>query len=102
MRNRGKFETASQFLACYFHQDFSIEFEEPEAAVAQFIKDNDEARRAAVVRELRQVITECGKQGLDDFIFELGCYYNPERHRGILMRAWLEQVIAEIERSLSQ
>jgi hypothetical protein len=102
MKDKEQFENASQFLSCYFHQDFRFEFEEPEAAVNQFIKGNDDTMRAAVARELHQVVAECDDRDLSDFVFALGCYYSPERHRGIPMRAWLDQVIAEIEHSLSK
>lgn len=96
-----KFENAFQFLGGYFHQDFGVEFGEPEIAVGKFINENSAAARAAVLNELRQIIAESSEQELDDAVFELGCYYSPQRHRGITMVAWLQQVVAQIEQSLN-
>jgi hypothetical protein len=102
MKDNEQFENAGQFLGCYFHQDFSFEFGEPEVAVKKFIADSDGTLRAAVAQELRQVIAECDDRKLTDFVFlELGCYYSPERHRGVPMREWLNQIIAALEQSLS-
>ena len=101
MKDKEQFENASQFLGCYFHQDFSFEFADPEVALKQFLEENDAVIRAAVLRELRQVVAECDDQALSEVIFELGCYYSPERHRDITMRAWLDEVIAAIQGSLA-
>jgi len=101
MKNIDRFENASQFLACYFHQDFSDQFEGPEEAVAQFIQDADHRTRANAVHDLHQIVAEFQGSHLDDVVLEIGCYYDPERHQGVPMREWLNQVIAEIERSLS-
>jgi hypothetical protein len=101
MKNRERFENAGQFLACYFHLDWNEEFKKPEDAVAQFIKDVDAQTRVDAVRELRQIIAEFPGPQLNRVLLEIGCYYSPEGHRGIPMRAWLDQVIMEIERSLS-
>lgn len=97
-----EFENAFQFLAGYFHQDFSVEFGEPEVAVRKYIEDSNASTRVTVVRELREVIAKTEDSQLDDAVFELGCYYSPQRHRGVAMRAWLVQVIDEIEHSMSQ
>jgi hypothetical protein len=96
-----EFENAFQFLAGYFHQDFGVEFGEPEIAVGKFIEDSEVTVRAAVVSELRRVIQESSERELEDAVFELGCYYSPQRHRGITMAVWLQQVLAQIEKSLA-
>ena len=101
MKNIERFKNATQFLSGYFHQDFSDQFEGPEEAVAQFIKDADHRTRADALHDLHQIVAEFQGLNLDDVVFEIGCYYDPERHRGVPMREWLNQVIAEIERSPS-
>ncbi len=94
-----KYENLFQFLASYFHQDFSVEFEEPEDAVQQFIDDTNTETRKAVVYELHKLLAETGDNEMEDAAFELGCYFSPQRHRGISMRAWLEQVVDKIRQS---
>ncbi len=95
------FENAFQFFSCYFYQDFSTEFGDPEIAVQKFIDDTDAPTRSAALNELRQLISELGGHDLERTVFELGCYYSPERHRGISMSAWIGEVVREIELSLS-
>ncbi len=101
MRNREQFYNASQFLGCYFHLDWHEDFNQPEDAVAQFIKDADAQTRGDTLHELRQIIAEFPGPQLNKVLIEICCCYSPERHRGVPMREWLDQVIAELERSLS-
>ena len=101
MKNIERFENATQFLAGYFHQDWHEVFNEPEEAVAQFIKDADRQTRADTLRDLRQIVAEFPEAELGNVMLSICCYYSPERYRSITMREWLNQVIAEIERSLS-
>jgi hypothetical protein len=42
------------------------------------------------------------KHGLLRFrMLSICCYYSPERYRGMPMRQWLDEVIAELEQSLN-
>ena len=102
MKEKDQFENARQFLGCYFHQDFCDEFGEPEIAVERFVQENSAEFRGAVARELDRAIAECDDRQLTDLIFSLGCYYSPDRHRGVSMREWLGKVIAALERSLTE
>jgi hypothetical protein len=95
-----RFSHAFQFLACYFYQGFSAEFEAPEAAVEKFIEESQAAVRHVVVKELRQIIATESDQELTNIIFTLGCYYDPLAHRGIAMRKWLDQVTDQLQLSL--
>ncbi len=101
MKNRERFENASQFLACYFNLDWHEDFKEPEDAVAQFITDADRETRAAALHDLRQIVAEFPGPQLNQVMLEIDCYYSPERFRDMTMRAWLDEVIAELERSLN-
>jgi hypothetical protein len=102
MKNRDRFENAHQFLGGYFHPDWGDDYNEPEEVVAQFIKDTHRQTRINVLRELREIIAEFQGPDLDRIILSIGCFYSPERYRGITMRDWLEAVIAELENSLNE
>ena len=101
MKNRGRFYNASQFLSGYFHLDWKDDFDEPEEAVAQFIKDSDRQMRADALDDLRQIVAEFHGPDLNRVMLEIDCYYSPERYRGVPMREWLNQVIMELENSIS-
>jgi hypothetical protein len=94
-----KWENAFQFLAGYFYQGFAVEFGEPEVAIIKFIESNDKVTRAAVARELREILGRYDEEDLENVVFGLGCYYSPQRHQGITMCEWLTQIAGEIEQS---
>ena len=101
MGNR-RFENAFQFLASYFHEDFGQEFASPKSANRAFIAGSDPSTQARVTHELRDLFGPYQGEQLDTVVFqELGCYYRPGKHRGISTRAWLEEVIGEVENSVS-
>lgn len=99
--NREEQEEAYQFMAGYFHQDFSTEFGEPENAVSTFIRESSFATRDKVVRQLRTILNENSGDDLDRVLLaDLGCFYVPAKHRGITARVWLEEVVTELQKSL--
>nr|WP_321349305.1 contact-dependent growth inhibition system immunity protein [uncultured Methanoregula sp.] len=95
-----EFEKAYQFLSCYFHQDWGLEYGDANEAIGSFINGSSQNPRAEVARELRQILAQVPEEELDRAIFSLGCYYDPATLEGISMKAWLEKVIAQISRSL--
>jgi RNase adaptor protein for sRNA GlmZ degradation len=99
--NEVKYKNAFQFLAGYFHEDFSIEFNNPEMAVKKFIGENDAAARSEVIRELQDVLSNYEGENLEKVILGLGCYYSPKKHRNISMEEWLKEVITQIGTSLT-
>jgi hypothetical protein len=82
-----------QFLGCYFHQDFLMEYASPDAAITAFISDEPEEFVRAACRELGQVIPVV--EQLDDperFLLEtLGCWYYPKA-QGSTVVEWLKHV----------
>jgi hypothetical protein len=101
MKNRERFEHAHQFLSGYFHQDWHEDFDEPEEAVAEYMRYANPRSRAGALHNLRQIIAEFQGPDLNRVMLEIGCYYSPERYRGTSMRQWLDEVVAELEQSLS-
>lgn len=96
-----EFRNAFQFLAGYFHQDFSVEFGEPELAVAKFVEEATPDRCVCVKNELLEILSQYFEDELENVIFQLGCYYDPQKHRGISMSEWLKSVIVQIDGLLS-
>jgi|GEM_PF-2783978 len=101
MKTRERFEHANQFLGCYFNPDWHCDFDEPEEAVAEYIKYASPRTRAGALHDLRQIIAEFQGPDLNRAMLEIDCYYSPERFRGVPMRQWLDEVIAELEQSLT-
>jgi hypothetical protein len=101
MKNIERFKNATQFLSG-FHLDWKDEFEEPEEAVTEFINDASRQKRMEILRELHQIIAEYPGLELNKAMLSICCFYSPERYRGVPMREWLDEVIAELERSLKE
>jgi hypothetical protein len=101
MTNRERFKNASQFLSG-FHLDWHDEFNEPEEALAAFIKDTDRQERTDILCELHQMLAEFQGRELNKAVMSISCFYSPERYRGVPMREWLDEVIGELERSLNE
>lgn len=100
MKNLERFENAAELLSS-FHLDWRDEFDEPEDAVAQFIQYADHQTRVNALRELGEIIAEFQGPDLNKTMLSMSCYYSPERYRGMPMGEWLEEVIAQLEQSLS-
>jgi len=99
MTEKQKFPNAFQFFASYFHQDFTDDFGEPEAAIESFIAGSDQAIRAKTLQEIRQLLDVYPESDLEQVVFELGCYYSPSRHRGLSMSQWLKGIVDQFERA---
>jgi len=97
-----KYYNLFQFLGGYFYQGFGNEYADPEIAVEDYIKGSSPVKRETTVKELREIISETPELELGAVIFAFGCYYKPQKHRGITMKTWLEQVIAQVEQSLDE
>lgn len=96
MSEKEKFPNAFQFFASYFHQDFGDEFGDPELATQSFIAGSDAEGRRAVIREITMILSELNEGALERIVFELGCYYDPQRHRGLAMSEWLRAVVDQL------
>jgi hypothetical protein len=91
-----------QFLAAYFHQDWSLDAASPEEVVAEFLRDHPAGEQLLpVVRALHGLIDS----GQDDarlshrLTHEFGSFLDP-RGDGESTRQWLRWLVDRIEREL--
>lgn len=86
------FPALHQALAGYLHQDFSLDYPNADAAIADFVSSNPPDRVALVRKELSQFI-ELVKHADNpsDLLLALGCYYSPTAD-GMSVVEWLQKV----------
>ncbi len=95
MKLSEKFPYLRHFFACYFHQDWMVEYANGEMAIKGYVDDDGPEDANRVVRELDQLLgLRLPESELDDAMYrELHCYYNPEPS-GQSMTEWLQWVRA--------
>lgn len=96
------YPNAFNFFAGYFHEDVSSEFEQPEDAVRQFIVDTDPQMRVQVRDEIAAMRRDLPREQLPQAVFELGCYYDPPKHRSISVEEWLDGVQQQLNASVKE
>ncbi len=88
------FPTLDNFLAAYFHQDWTLDHDTPEAVVADYVRGESEATVAQLRGELdRLLAADPQEAGLAALLRASGCEYDPARD-GIGYRDWLQAVRA--------
>jgi hypothetical protein len=83
----------AQFLGAYFHQDFLLDYGNPDAAITAFLAGEPKESVRAACNELDQVIRLVeGMDNPDKFLWQtLGCYYSPKAD-GLAVADWLRQL----------
>ena len=96
LRNRGeaaaRYPALSQFLACYFHQDWPVFYDSPEAAIDTAIRESSVERRQQVQRELADLLHRIGDDTRLRSILSDGFGLNLGFKRPAAARAFGEQV----------
>lgn len=91
--NDNNYPALEQFLGGYFHQDFSLDYGNPDGAIAAFLNEASQESIRTTCSELEQVIPLI--EGMDDpekFLWQvLGCYYLPKAD-GLTVADWLKHV----------
>ncbi|MFF5446968.1 contact-dependent growth inhibition system immunity protein [Streptomyces sp. NPDC012888] len=86
-----RFPVLVQFLGAYFHQDFDLEYSSHREAVDDYLADSDAAGRAALVREIVELLALVGDGGeLRAAVIRLGGQVAPPA--GVSYRQWLRDV----------
>ena len=88
---RDRYPELHQFLGGYYHQDWTLDYSTPDAALRSFIGDSDPDERAIVSTQLREVMALPDAQ-LAGAVLDLGAYYDPAPD-GQTLREWLQAVL---------
>lgn len=91
-----EFPTLENFFAAYFHQDWMVDHETPDAVVDDYLGAESEA----TVSQLRSELGELLAQGLEEDALaaqlrSFGCEYDPTRD-GRSVRDWLQSIQVRI------
>ncbi|WP_106856682.1 contact-dependent growth inhibition system immunity protein [Caballeronia novacaledonica] len=93
-----KFPELEQLLGCYFHQDWTEEFDEDTLALQAIIESASQDRLAAAAAEL-DVLLGLGLSEAElslVLVDQLGCYFDPKA-KGSTCSQWLKQVRHKFE-----
>lgn len=87
-----------QFLGGYFHQDFVLDYGDPDHAIAAFLAEATPESVQAVCSELDQLIPLVEhKDDPEKLLWQvLGCYYYPKAD-GLSVADWLKHVRSKLQ-----
>src|SRR3546814_9908894 len=87
------FPALGNFLAAYFHQDWRVGHDAPDAVVSSFLDGEDAEQVAAVRAELARLSAQdLGEEELGNRMRVLGCEYDPTLGGGS-WRDWLATLV---------
>lgn len=94
MMNRHEFTYLENFLAGYFHEDWTLEAAEPDDIIENFVcESGSDGEFMRIADDIDAYLN--GKAGAniseDDLVREFGCYYAPSSD-GLSSRDWLIHV----------
>ena len=96
-KDRVVFENLFNFLAGYFHQDWTLESSSADEVIEKFIHDGDADSNHAVVREIDQLLkTKTSESALEEALQGLGSAYNYEAD-GFSASGWLRHVRSKLQ-----
>jgi hypothetical protein len=98
--NTDKFHELQQFLGGYFHQDFLLDYSDPDAAIAAFLAEAPQEVIQAACNELDEVIPVIEElQDPEKFLNDaLWCSYYPPAD-GLTVADWLRHVRQKLRTS---
>jgi hypothetical protein len=83
------FPALENFLSAYFHQDWRVEHDAPDAVVSYFLDSEADEEIAAVRDDLARLSAQdLDEDALGNRLRTLGCEYDPTRE-GSSWRDWL-------------
>ncbi len=84
--------TLGNFLGAYFHQDWMLDHDSPEAVVDDYVRSESEATVARLRDELDALLARAPEEAeLSALLHDCGCEYDPARD-GVGYRDWLRSV----------
>jgi contact-dependent growth inhibition (CDI) system CdiI-like immunity protein len=88
-RRMSDFPALENFLSAYFHQDWRVEHDTPDALALSFIDGEDDTQVGEVRNELARLASmDLEEAALGDRLRGLGTEYDPTREGGS-WRGWL-------------
>ncbi len=89
---KNKYPALFQFFGCYFHQDWPVDYESWDPAIADFVKSEPPESIRAAQFELEQILNSgCSESEVLELLLQLGCYYDPTAD-GTNVFSWLQDV----------
>lgn len=81
-----------QLFGSYFHEDWAVEFESADVALAAFLKGASATTQARAKKDLAKLLaSELDEAELKQRLEKFGCAFDPKRQYGTA-RKWLERV----------
>lgn len=101
MNNQDLFASA-QLFGCYFHQDWTDEFNTDAEALAAIAKHEPKTQLAKAIREIDALLASSpDEQELRTIVIEqMGCFFEPSVI-GMTYRAWLSQVAQRLNEHIA-
>ena len=91
-----KYPGLLQLLSCYFHQDWSDEFDSPSMAVDAFVKSEAVESVKAARLEIESILSsKYSENEVSNLLRELGCYYEPLVDYASIKK-WLEDILERL------
>jgi hypothetical protein len=90
-----------QFFGSYFNQDWDEDGSQSwRQVVATYLNENSRTQVVLLLKDLRSWSAEAKAEGLETIPANFYCYYDP-RADGLSERTWVEQIIDEFEKQLT-
>jgi hypothetical protein len=95
-KDNAKFENLSNFLAGYFHEDWTLESSSADEVIEKFVHDGDAETPHAVAAEIDQLLqTKKSDSELKQILRSLGSAYNFEAN-GFSASGWLRHIRSKL------
>jgi len=88
-----KLDALGQLLGCYFHQDWTEEFDSDVSALQSIIDSEPKEQISACIREIDALLASSLRESelKTILIDQAGCYFDPSS-LGITCEEWLQRV----------
>lgn len=95
------FESLRKFLVCYFHEDFLLEYQNPDEALDDFVNCESSEEIDKVVVDLERILSvHPENREVRELLITAHCAYDP-RADGITETGWLQHIHAKLKESLN-
>ena len=87
----------TEFFSTYFHEDFLLDADNPDAVIARYSNITNAEERRALSSAIQNFSAKVSSdEELEDKLFrEYGCYYRPSGE-GVSARKWLKKIVHDL------